>query len=119
MTYPEMLGLLWQTSIGDVLVYRITGAVPIIARVFVPLVGQWIALAGGLLALWSFAQIGNVSELETTGVRFLLLLQLLGIAFWIGILGPLRALSQRPEYLSSATMMGHRFGQAASIIVPA
>lgn len=119
MTDPEMLGLLWQTPVGDVLVLRITGALLIITGVFVPVVGQWIALAGGLLALWSFAQIGHIPELEPTGVRFLLLLHLLGVAFWIGILGPLRSLSQRTEYLSNAAKLGHRFGQAASVIVPA
>ncbi|WP_170410282.1 copper resistance D family protein [Ruegeria atlantica] len=119
MTDPEMLGLLWQTQVGDVLVYRIIGTVLIIVGVFMPLVGQWIALAGGMIALWSFAQIGHVPELEITGVRVLLLLHLLGVAFWVGILGPLRALSQRPEYLNDAAMLGHRFGQAASVIVPA
>ncbi|WP_170336116.1 copper resistance D family protein [Ruegeria arenilitoris] len=119
MTDPEMLGLLWQTPVGDVLVYRVVGTVLIIAGVFMPLIGQWIALAGGMIALWSFAQIGHLPELEITGARLLLLLHLLGIAFWIGILGPLRALSRQPEYLSSAAMLGHRFGQAASVIVPA
>ena len=119
MTDPEMLGLLWQTPVGDVLVCRVVGTVLMIFGVFIPLVGQWVALAGGLLALWSFAQIGHVPELGITGVRVLLLLHLLGVAFWIGILGPLHALSQRPEHLSNAAMLGHRFGQAASILVPA
>ncbi len=119
MTDPEMLGLLWQTSVGEVLVLRITGAILIIAGVFIPLVGQWIALAGGLLALWSFAQIGHIPELESTGVRLLLLLHLLAVAFWIGILGPLRTLSLRQGYLSNAAKLGHRFGQMASVIVPA
>jgi putative copper resistance protein D len=118
MTDPEMLGLLWQTPVGDVLVYRVAGTVLIIIGVFTPLVGQWIALAGGVIALWSFTQIGHVPELETTGVRLLLLLHLLGVAFWIGILGPLRTLSRRPEHLTSAATLGHRFGQAASLIVP-
>ncbi|WP_164662123.1 copper resistance D family protein [Tropicibacter sp. Alg240-R139] len=118
MTDPEMLSLLWQTPVGDVLVYRVAGAVLIIIGVFTPLAGQWIALAGGLIALWSFAQIGHVPELETTGVRLLLLLHLLGIAFWIGVLGPLRALSRLPEHIASAATLGHRFGQVASVIVP-
>ncbi|MBO9436690.1 CopD family protein [Ruegeria sp. R13_0] len=119
MTDPEMLGLLWQTPVGDVLVYRVVGTVFMIVGVFIPLIGQWISLAGGMIALWSFAQIGHVPELEITGVRVLLLLHLLGVAFWVGILGPLRALSQRPECLSNAAMLGHRFGQAAAVIVPA
>ncbi len=119
MIDPEMLGLLWQTPVGGALVYRIAGTVLIISGLFIPRVGQWFAIAGGLIALWSFAQIGHVPALEATGVRLLLLLHLLGIAFWIGILGPLHALSRRPELLASAANLGHRFGQAASAIVPA
>ncbi|MGH1356754.1 MAG: CopD family protein [Thalassovita sp.] len=118
MVDPEMLGLLWQTPVGGVLIFRVAGAALIILGVFIPLVGQWIALAGGILALWSFARIGHVPELEQTGVRFLLLLHLLGIAFWVGVLGPLRTLSQRPEHLKNAATLGHRFGQSASLIVP-
>lgn len=118
MTDPEMLGLLRQTPVGDVLVYRVFGAALIILGVLIPLVGQWIALAGGMIALWSFAQIGHVPGLETIGARLLLLLHLLAIAFWIGALGPLHSLSRRPEYLSDAATLGHRFGRVASIIVP-
>lgn len=119
MTDPEMLGLLWQTPVGDALVYRISGTVLIILGLFIPRVGQWIALAGGLIALWSFTQIGHVPGLEVTGVRLLLLLHLLGVAIWVGILGPLHALARRSEHLASAATLGHRFGQAASVIVPA
>ena len=118
MTDPEMLGLLWQTPVGDVLVYRIAGAALIIAGMFIPRFGQWVSLAGGAVALWSFAKIGHIPDLPQTGVRFLLLLHLLGIAFWIGILGPLRSLSRQSEHLDNATLLGHRFGQAAAVIVP-
>lgn len=118
LTDPEMLGLLWQTPVGDVLSYRVTGAILIIVGLFTPRIGQWIALTGGVLALWSFAQIGHVPGLAQAGVRLLLLLHLLGIAFWIGILGPLRNLSQRPEHLDIAARLGHRFGQAAMVFVP-
>jgi putative copper resistance protein D len=118
MTDPEMLGLLWQTPVGDVLVYRLTGAVLIIVGVFIPQIGHWIALAGGMLALWSFVQIGHIPALKQTGARLFLFLHLLGIAFWIGVLGPLRALSLQPRHLGNAATLGHRFGQVASIIVP-
>lgn len=119
MVDPEMLGLLWQTPVGDVLLYRVTGAVLIIAGLLIPNIGKWIALAGSFIALWSFAQIGHVPDLDTVGVRILLLLHLVGIAFWIGILGPLRTLSRLPEQIENAALLGHRFGQAAAVIVPA
>lgn len=119
MIDPEMLGLLWQTSVGDVLVYRIAGVALIIIGVLISFVGQWIALVGGVIALWSFTQIGHIPELEVSGVRLLLLLHLIGVAFWIGVLGPLRSLSRQPEHLDRAARFGHRFGQVASIVVPA
>lgn len=119
MTDPEMLGLLWQTPVGDVLVYRVVGAALIMVGVFIPRVGEWLACAGGALALWSFTQIGHVPGLAVVGLQFLLFLHLLGVAFWIGVLGPLRALARQPSHLGHAAMLGHRFGQAASAIVPA
>lgn len=118
MKDPEMLGLLWSTQVGDVLVLRLAGLVLILAGQLVARAGPWIALAGGALALWSFTQIGHVPELDRAGARGLLLLHLLGISFWIGILGPLRDFSRDPERLDEAALLGHRFGQAATVIVP-
>ncbi|MBE1284470.1 MAG: copper-binding protein [Rhodobacteraceae bacterium] len=118
MTDPEMLGLLWQTSVGDVFVFRFIATMLIIIGAFMPQLGQWIALVGGILGLWSFTQIGHVPGLEATGARLLLLLHLLCFAFWVGVLGPLRALSRQTEHLGNAAELGHRFGQAASVIVP-
>lgn len=118
MIDPEILGLMWQTPVGDVLAYRVAGSALIIIGLFTPLVGQWIALAGGLIALWSFSQIGHVFELTTTGASLLLLLHLLGITFWIGVLDPLRALAQCPKQIERAATLGQRFGQAAAVIVP-
>lgn len=118
VTDPEMLGLLWQTPVGDALTYQVIGAVVIIAGLFIPYFGRWISLAGGILALWSLAQIGHVPQVEQTGARLLLLLHLLGVAFWIGILGPLRNLSRQPEHLDRAARLGHLFGRVASVTVP-
>jgi len=119
MTDPEMLELLWTTPVGGALVYRLLGLAMLTVGLFIPLVGQWIALAGGTLALWSFAQVGHVPEVEQTGVRLLLLLHLLGISFWIGVLGPLRHLSCQGALIEKAASLGHRFGKVAMLIVPA
>ncbi len=116
---PAMLGLLWQTSVGDVLVYRVVGAALILVGLSIPRFGHWVALVGGALALWSFAQIGHVPELESVGVQLLLVLHLLCVAFWLGIFSPLRRLALMPEHLTIAAELGHRFGQAAAMVVPA
>lgn len=123
MTDPEMLGLLWQTLVGDALLYRIAGAAMVIVGVLLPRVslrlGLWLALAGGVLMLWSFAQIGHVTDIGRFGVRLLLLLHLVGIAFWIGVLSPLHHLSRRADHLDQAAQLGHQFGQAAMTLIPA
>nr|WP_319949050.1 CopD family protein [uncultured Shimia sp.] len=118
MIDPEMLGLLWTTPVGDALIYRIIGAAMIIVGASITRVGKWVAFVGGILALWSFAKIGHVPDLGQSGIRLLLLLHLLGVAFWVGILGPLRNLSLQSEHLDNAALLGHRFGQAAAAIVP-
>lgn len=129
MVDPDMLGLLWQTPVGTALLYRLVGAALILFGLFLQRVGIWVSLAGGALALWSFATIGHVPqfhvpqfhvpELHQVGMRLLLMLHLLGIAFWVGILGPLRGLARQPEHLERAAELGHQFGQVATAIVPA
>jgi len=114
----EMLGLLWSTPVGDAVTFRLLGIGLIAIGLFLPRIGHWVSLAGGTLALWSFTQIGHVGEVGWPYVGLLLLLHLLGVAFWVGILGPLRYYSQRPEHIERAASLGHRFGQAASVIVP-
>lgn len=119
MTDPDMLALLWSTPVGDVLVYRIAGLSLMLCGLFIPNIGPWIALVGGALALWSFAQIGHIPETGQLGVRVLLLLHLLGVSFWVGVLGPLRKLSREADLIEIAAQLGHRFGQAATLVVPA
>lgn len=118
MLEPEILGLMWQTPVGDVLLYRLAGAILLIFGAFIPRVGNYTSLSGGLLLLWSFAQIGHVPELSQTSVRLLLLLHLIGISFWIGILPPLYHLSCRPEYLAQTATLGQGFGHIATFAVP-
>lgn len=118
MTDPEMLSLLWQTPVGDALLYRLVGGVLIIVGSLLPRFGHWVALPGSVLLLWSFAQIGHVSDIGQIYVRLLLLLHLLGVAFWIGVLPPLHLLSRSPGQLRQASQLGHQFGQAAMVIVP-
>lgn len=117
MVDREMLGLLWTTSVGEAFTYRLAGVVLIIVGLYIPAIGAWVSLAGGVVALWSFTQIGHIPDLEQTGVRMLLLLHLLGVSFWVGILAPLHWLARDPEYLEIAANLGDHFGVMASGIV--
>ena len=123
MTDPEILGLLWQTPVGDALLYRASGAAIIIIGVLMSRaglgLGQWLALVGALMPLWSFTQIGHIPDEGQFGLRLLLLLHLAGVAFWIGVLPPLHHLSRWNDRPNQAAQLGHQFGKAATIIVPA
>lgn len=118
MVDPEILGLLWQTSVGTALVTRCIGLLMIIVGVVLSRHGFWIALAGGSLCLWSFTQIGHVPDAEFWGLRLLLLVHLFGIALWIGVLSPLKWLCSDVEQLPRATQLGHQFGRIAAGFVP-
>ncbi|WP_240931901.1 copper resistance D family protein [Parasedimentitalea denitrificans] len=117
MVDREMLGLLWTTPVGEAFTYRLAGVVLVIVGLYIPAIGAWVSLAGGIVALWSFTQIGHIPDLEQTGVRLLLLLHLLGVSFWVGILAPLHWLARDPEYLEIAAYLGDHFGVMASGIV--
>ncbi|WIV52345.1 CopD family protein (plasmid) [Marivivens sp. LCG002] len=118
MVDPEMLGLLWQTPVADVLDYRSSAAAIMLLGLAIPMIGHWVSLCAGIVALWSFAQIGHVQTLDQTWVRTLHLLHLLGVAFWIGVLLPLHDLATSNGRLADAARLGDRFGVAASVIVP-
>ena len=118
MTDPEMLGLLWRNPPGTRLLLLASGLLLVLAGLRAPRIGLWIAGAGGLLALWSFALIGHIPDSGPLWLQALLVLHLATAAFWIGILSPLRRLAALPEELSAAAELGHRFGRIAAVTVP-
>ena len=118
MVDPEMLGLLWSTSVRDATLYRGVGAGLILTGLFVPRVGALVSYVGGGLVVWSFAIVGHIPETEQTVVQVLLCVHLVGVAFWMGVLGPLHGLSRQVLHLERAAQLGERFGQAASAAVP-
>lgn len=116
MTDPEMLGLLWSTSVGTALTFRVVGLGLVI---FGLLVGRlWLSMFGGVLAIWSFGQVGHIASLDGLLPDMALVLHLIAVAFWIGILTPLRHLASSRATWGEATEIGHRFGRIASVTVP-
>lgn len=118
MSDPEILSLLWQTSVGEALVLRLFGLGLLLLGLWVPRIGWALAACGGVIALWSFTAIGHMSEQEGLSLRLLLWLHLGGVAFWIGVLSPLRHLTRQPAHHAEAAQLGHRFGRLAALIVP-
>ena len=111
----EILGVLWQTPIRIELMLRVAGLVLILTGTFIAGIGIWIAGIGGILALWSFAWVGHVASFELTWLKLLLIVHLAGIAFWVGVLSPLKTLAADKDKLSRAADLGHRFGRFAAV----
>ena len=118
LTDPEMLKLLWTTPVGTALLLRLVGLGLLIAGLFMGRVGTWVSVLGGVIAIWSFDQVGHVSGLETTLLDLALMLHLLAVALWIGVLTPLKRLASSSSTYASAADVGHRFGVVASVTVP-
>lgn len=114
---PQILGILWQTPVGTVLALRVVGLSLILVGLMMGQFGKWAALVGAATVLWSFAQIGHLSG-AVTWMKVLLVVHLAGVAFWIGVLSPLRRLASNPQYFDQAAALGHRFGMIATIVVP-
>ena len=119
MTDPEMLGLLWSTPVGTVLLLRLVGLSALIAGLFMGRVGIWVSMLGGVIAIWSFTQVGHVSGRDTTLLDIALMLHLLAVALWIGVLTPLKRLASSSVSYASAADVGHRFGVVATVTAPA
>ena len=119
LTDPEMLKILWTTPVGTALLLRLAGLGLLIAGLLMGRVGTWVSVLGGVIAIWSFDQVGHVSGLETTLLDLALMLHLLTVALWIGVLTPLKRLASSSSTYASAADVGHRFGIIATITVPA
>ncbi|QGX97488.1 copper-binding protein [Roseovarius faecimaris] len=118
LTDPDMLGLLWQTQVGTALQMRLVGGVLMLTGLLLGGSGWGLAGLGALTALWSFTQIGHLSEGQDLWPKLLLMAHLSAIAFWIGILLPLNRLARNPGELARAGQLGHRFGQIATVVIP-
>lgn len=89
----EMRGLLWSTSSGSAMAYRLTGLVLIIQGTIPGRSGIWMSAIGAVLSLRSFTTIGHISSREIAWLNMILLIHLIAIALWIGILTPLKRLT--------------------------
>ncbi|MEO3415959.1 CopD family protein [Roseovarius sp. CAU 1744] len=115
---PDMLGLMWQTPVGTALVFRLAGLVLVLVGLLIGGIGWSLAGIGALISVWSFASIGHISDGDAFWPKLLLMAHLVAVSFWIGILLPLKRLSNDSDRLEAASRLGHRFGQIATAVIP-
>jgi|TARA_B110000971_G_scaffold189357_1_gene199675 putative copper resistance protein D len=118
MTDPMMLSLLWTTPVGTALALRLIGLNLLLVGLFLGRIGAWVSVLGGIIALFSFTQIGHISGSESALMEVALMLHLLAVALWIGVLTPLYRLALTSTTYASAADVGHQFGLVASVTVP-
>ena len=115
MTDPEMLGLLWSTQSGLSLKLQLGGlALCALGAVWMP-----ISVVGGLVAIASLVVTGHIPAAENITLSVLHYIHLLAIAFWIGILFPLKRLASDQTAMGKAAQLGYDFGRIAVVMVPA
>ena len=115
----EMLGLLWSTPVGTAIALRLFGLGVLIVGLFMARGGLALSALGGIIAVWSFGNIGHISDRGSTVLDVALTLHLITVAIWIGILTPLQRLARETATYAEAAKVGHRFGLVASFTVPA
>ena len=118
MTDPMMLSLLWTTPVGTALALRLIGLNLLLVGLFLGRIGAWVSVLGGIIALFSFTQIGHISSSESELMEVALILHLLAVALWIGVLTPLYRLASSSTRYASAADVGHQFGLVASVTCP-
>tara|TARA_Y100000296_G_scaffold81280_1_gene108214 strand:- start:501 stop:1397 length:897 start_codon:yes stop_codon:yes gene_type:complete len=122
---PDMLAIMWDSSIGDGALLRGFGLVMAIIALASPFKLKLVVLKKylkqsflvvSLLTLaYSFTLLGHVSELGVIE-RVLLILHVLVMAWWFGVLLPLKQACQQLGYIELQLLM-ENFGKQASIAV--
>lgn len=125
----DLMALLWQSSVGDALAWRMLGFAGLLGLALVALRWpQYLAgpagrrvlvvtyLAGIGLVGASFAAVGHSAE-HGSAARLLVVVHVLGVMWWVGALPPLW-LACRGLPLTVLYTLMHRFGQlAAGVLV--
>jgi len=114
---PMLLGMVFEGAQGTRLILAITGLLLIQSILLgvrtLPAVSHGLSLAGALLVMLAFVQVGHTVNEPRFLLAGLLILHLLAVAFWVAALWPLyRLAGQRAESRYAARLLA-RFGRIA------
>ncbi|WP_018881395.1 CopD family protein [Thioalkalivibrio sp. ALE30] len=114
---PMLLGMVFEGAQGTRLVLAVSGLLLVQAILLdarrLPGLGYGLSLAGVLLVMLAFVQVGHTVDEPRVLLGGLLVLHLLTAAFWIGSLWPLYRLAGHPPAGRDAARILARFGQVA------
>lgn len=117
---PLMLGLVWNSPLGNSALIRIVGYAGVLALFLPEGAGRWLAVAGAGAIATSYAFVGHSLGDPRWVLGTLLVLHLLAVAFWVGALMPLWRVAGHGEADANGTVGSdilHRFGRIAAWIV--
>lgn len=120
-TDSMLLSIVFKDAPGTRLILAVTGLLLVQAIQFNPLplfkANSSVSLAGVLLVMLAFVQVGHTVNTPRILLVGLLMLHLLAAAFWIASLWPLYRLVGRPQDRCNTTHILTRFGQLAMGVV--
>lgn len=118
---PALLGMVYDSPQGDRLLLAVGGLALLLAatptRHTPALLGRLLGLAGILLVLLAFVQVGHTRGEPRQLLAALLALHLLAIAFWLAALPPLFRLAGHRDTVIAARALS-RFGKIGLLFVP-
>lgn len=116
---PMLLGIVFEGAQGTRLILAVTGLLLVQAILLdarrLPGVGYGLSLAGVLLVMFAFVQVGHTVGEPRFLLAGLLIVHLLAAAFWVASLAPLYRLAGHPPEAADAARILARFGQVAMI----
>lgn len=119
---PMLLGMVFDGAQGTRLLLTVAGLLLLVLgllglRRVPPAVGYGLGLLGVLLVVIGFVLVGHTVSEPRLPLAGLLLIHLLGAAFWVGALIPLYRLAGRPTGDPEAGSILDRFGRVAMGVV--
>lgn len=114
---PMLLGIVFESAQGSRTLLAVSGLLLLHALLLRQRAWQFLGLAGGVLVLLAFVQIGHTREEPRWLLGGLLLVHLATASFWIGALLPLYRVSGTPANEAPPGSLLTRFGRLATTAV--
>ena len=118
---PMLLGIVFDGAQGTRLILAVIGLLLVQAILLgarrLPGLGHGLSLAGALLVMLAFVQMGHTLGEPRALLAGLLILHLGAAAFWVASLWPLYRLAGRPAGAADAAQILARFGRVAMVVV--